>query len=86
MRNPMIMIGYLLGGAMVVIGLLVTIGQLTLRGDVDPMLGTIFGIVILLFGCYRLAVTDMKRRTEARQRRDASGSASSPGSHPGHVD
>ena len=74
MRNPMIMIGYLLGGAMVIIGLLVTIGQLTLRGDVDPMLGTVFGIVILLFGCYRLAVTDLKRRTEARQRRDASGS------------
>lgn len=74
MRNPMIMIGYLLGGAMVIIGLLVTIGQLTLRGDVDPMLGTIFGIVIFLFGCYRLAVTDLKRRTEARQRREASDS------------
>ncbi len=69
MRNPMIMIGYLLGGAMVIVGLLVTLGRLTLRGDVDPMLGTVFGLVILLFGCYRLAVTDMKRRTEARERR-----------------
>lgn len=69
MRNPMIMIGYLLGAAMVIIGLLVTIGQLTLRGEVDPMLGTIFGIVILLFGLYRLAVTDMKRRQQEREGR-----------------
>ena len=62
MRDPMLVVGYLLGAAMVVTGLLILAGLLRAPEQWDPTLGTIFGVIILLFGIYRLAMTETKRR------------------------
>ncbi len=70
-RNPMIIVGYILGGIMVIFGIFVLTGLFELRSDLDASLGTIFGIVILLYGLYRIAITDTKRRKEMREERRA---------------
>ncbi|MCB0710709.1 MAG: hypothetical protein KDD67_00115 [Ignavibacteriae bacterium] len=62
MRNPGIVIGYLLGGALVVAGILILTGLFKLRAAWDPLFATMFGIVTLLFGIYRIVLTDTKRR------------------------
>lgn len=67
MRNPMILIGYLLGGAMLIAGLLVLLGVLKLRAAENSAFGTLFGLVLLLFGVYRIAVTQGKQRRELRE-------------------
>lgn len=69
--NPMIIVGYILGSVMVIFGILVLTGYFELRSDLDPSLGAIFGIVILLYGLYRIAITDTKRRKESREERPA---------------
>lgn len=68
MRNPMTLIGYLLGTAMVIVGLLVLLGVLKLRAGDNSAFGTLFGLVLLLFGVYRIAVTQAKQRRELRER------------------
>ncbi len=70
-RNPMIIVGYILGSMMVIFGIFVLTGLFELRSDLDASLGTIFGIVILLYGLYRIAITDTKRRKEMREERRA---------------
>lgn len=64
-------IGYILGSAMVIVGALVLFGFFQFRGsagDSASMLRTIFGIVLMLYGIYRLAITQMQRRREERTR------------------
>lgn len=67
MRNPMTLLGYLLGGAMSVAGLLILFGVLELRAGNNSAFGTLFGVVLLLFGLYRIAVTQGKQRREMRE-------------------
>ena len=64
MRNPNLLIGYLLGGVMALAGILILSGFLKSRTTWDPLFGTIFGLVVLLFGIYRIVITDTKRRRE----------------------
>ncbi len=71
MKDPMIMLGYVLGAAMVCIGIAILAGLLALRGDVDPMLNIVFGGVVTLFGLYRVVVTHAKRKQKERQARAA---------------
>lgn len=67
--NPMLAIGYVLGTAMFLVGVAILSGLVELRNDVDPTLNTVFGIVILLFGIYRVVVTEAKRKAIARGER-----------------
>lgn len=69
MRNPMIVIGYLLGGAMLIAGILILLGVLKLRAGENTAFGTIFGLVLTLFGLYRIVVTQTRQRHEARESR-----------------
>jgi uncharacterized membrane protein YkgB len=57
-------IGYILGVAMLVVGVLVLAGlaMQNLGGEGGEMLRTMFGIVLILYGVYRVALTDMQRR------------------------
>lgn len=67
--RPMLIVGYLLGVVMFVVGLLVLLGYFQFRGSQGSsaaMVRTIFGIVLLLYGLYRIAVTDTRRRREGR--------------------
>jgi len=62
-------IGYILGTVMIVVGLLVLTGYFALRGSAGQggeMLRTIFGIVLVLYGIYRISITEMQRRREQR--------------------
>lgn len=62
-------IGYILGMVMFVVGLLVLVGFFEFRGSGDEggeMLRIIFGIVLMLYGLYRLSITEMQRRREQR--------------------
>ena len=67
MKDPILLIGYVLGSAMGVIGIIVLAGFITLQGDVDPIFNTAFGAMILLFGIYRLVVTEAKRKQKERE-------------------
>jgi hypothetical protein len=64
-------IGYLLGAVMIVIGALILFGLVELRyGDPQSgsMLRTMFGIVLVLYGIYRIAVSETARRRRAHDR------------------
>lgn len=52
---------------MSVAGLLILFGVLELRAGSNSSFGTLFGVVLLLFGLYRIAVTQGKRRRELRE-------------------
>ena len=69
MRNPAILVGYVLGGALIVAGLLILTGLFRLRAAWDPLFATMFGLVVLLFGIYRIVITDTKRRRQEREER-----------------
>ncbi len=78
MRTNLFWIGYVLGTVMVALGIAILTGFMKLRfadGEEASMLRTIFGIVLLLYGVYRFALTDMQRRRaareDARERREA---------------
>lgn len=63
------MIGYVLGVVMFVVGLLVLVGFFEFRGsnaEGGEMLRVIFGIVLMLYGLYRVSITEMQRRREQR--------------------
>jgi uncharacterized membrane protein len=59
-------IGYILGGAMVVVGTLILLGVIELQAGTVPMLRIMFGLVLLLYGVYRLSTTEMERRRRGR--------------------
>jgi hypothetical protein len=69
--GTMLAIGYILGAVMTVLGALVLLGFFELR-SADPasgaMLRTMFGIVLMLYGIYRIAVSEMTRRRRAYER------------------
>ena len=69
MRNPMILLGYVLGAAMLIIGLLILLGVFTLRTGEDSTFSTVFGLVLALFGVYRIVVTQSKQRQALRESR-----------------
>ena len=71
MRNPMFLLGYILGAAMAVAGVLVLIGVLRLRNGDDSAFSTMFGAVLLLFGIYRIVVTQTKQRRQLRESQDS---------------
>jgi hypothetical protein len=63
-------IGYILGTVMLITGVLVLSGVLFRFQTVPPeggnMLRTVFGIVLVLYGLYRLVLTEMQRRERRR--------------------
>lgn len=64
-------LGYILGSVMVVVGALVLVGFFEFRGsggESGSMLRTVFGLVLLLYGLYRLAITETQRRRAERGR------------------
>jgi len=63
-------VGFVLGSIMIVVGILILTDVLHLRAGLHPTFGTVFGVVVLLFGAYRIAVTDAKRRRDIRQMRN----------------
>lgn len=70
MRNPIILAGYVFGTLMFLAGIAVLTGLLQLRNDESsPMLATVFGVVLLLLGIYRLVLTRVKHQREDRERR-----------------
>ncbi len=69
MRPFLFWIGYVLGTVMLFIGLLVLTGALTFRGMEGAEGGTlrvVFGIVLMLYGIYRISFTEMQRRRARR--------------------
>jgi len=69
--RPIYLVGYILGTVMLIMGSLVIAGFFDFqRGSMDesPMLRTIFGLVLILYGIYRLAITETQRRREERSR------------------
>lgn len=63
------LIGYILGIVMFILGLLILVGFFEFRGSTGEsgeMLRTIFGIVLMLYGLYRLSITEMQRRRDQR--------------------
>ncbi len=69
MRNPVLLLGYIFGTAMAIAGVLILTGFLKLEGSNgdDHAFGTIFGLVLLLLGIYRLAMTEGKRKAMLRE-------------------
>lgn len=69
MRNPVLLLGYIFGTAMAIAGVLILTGFLKLQGSNgdDHAFGTIFGLVLLLLGIYRLAMTEGKRKALLRE-------------------
>jgi hypothetical protein len=73
MRGNLFWIGYVLGVAMLLLGGGVLAGYLTLRtfdGEGADLFRTVFGGVLVLYGIYRIVLTDMQRR---RREREANG-------------
>lgn len=70
MRPNILWLGYILGIVMLVVGVLVLLGQFGFQGDLSGNLPvrTIFGLVLILYGIYRLAITEMQRRRIERTR------------------
>ena len=69
MRNPVLLLGYIFGTAMAIAGVLILTGILQLRpgnGQNDGF-GTLFGIVLLLLGIYRLVMTQSRRKALIRE-------------------
>jgi len=70
MRGNLLWVGYILGVAMVVMGILILSGFFQLRGTEAgemPLLQTVFGVVLLLYGLYRLVMTHMQRKRVQRE-------------------
>lgn len=64
-------IGYVLGAVMIIVGALILTGFLELRfGDPQSgaLLRTMFGIVLMLYGIYRISVSEMSRRRREHER------------------
>jgi uncharacterized membrane protein HdeD (DUF308 family) len=64
-------VGYILGAVMLVMGVLVIAGFFQFRGGAmgeSSMLRNVFGLVLILYGIYRIAITESQRRREERSR------------------
>jgi uncharacterized membrane protein HdeD (DUF308 family) len=69
MSSNLYWIGYVLGAVMVIMGVLILSGFFALRWEDggDSTLRTVFGIVLLLYGVYRIVLTTMQRRRRERE-------------------
>lgn len=70
MRGNLLWVGYILGVAMLVMGILILSGFFQLRGTEAgqmSLMQTVFGVVLLLYGIYRLVMTDMQRKRAERE-------------------
>ncbi len=67
--SPTYLIGYVLGAVMLVMGVSVLGGFFVGNGGVmtDTTVRTVFGIVLILFGIYRIVITTQARKRGARQ-------------------
>ncbi|MBK8910954.1 MAG: hypothetical protein IPM61_06460 [Chlorobi bacterium] len=73
MRGNLLWVGYILGVAMLVMGILILSGFFQLRGTEAgqmSLLQTVFGVVLLLYGIYRLVMTNTQRKRQ-QQKEDA---------------
>jgi uncharacterized membrane protein HdeD (DUF308 family) len=65
----MLTVGYIVGFAMLLLGALILFGFFQFRdslGEGSDMLRTMFGIVLMLYGIYRLAMSETARRQKNR--------------------
>jgi hypothetical protein len=65
-----IKIGYFLGALMIITGGLLIAGILRIRDDADEgavMLRTVFGIVMMLYGIYRIVATQATLRRREKE-------------------
>ena len=65
----MLWIGYILGTVMFFMGLLVLLGYFQVQramGEGGETLRIVFGIVLMLYGIYRIAITETQRRRARR--------------------
>ena len=65
----MLLIGYILGTVMFFVGLLVLLGFFQFQGsmeDTGSTLRVVFGIVLMLYGVYRISITETQRRRARR--------------------
>jgi len=62
--SPSLVIGYILGAVMVVLGSSVVAGLFDSRGGMfaEPTARTVFGVVLILYGIYRIGVAYQARR------------------------
>jgi phosphate transport system substrate-binding protein len=58
--NPMKILNYAMGAVFLALGVAITAGWLTLRSP-DPKLKIMFGVVLILFGLYKIFMASMKR-------------------------
>ncbi len=66
----MLLLGYVLGSAMFLVGVLVLLGFFQFQGSMEEAgntLRVIFGIVLMLYGIYRISITETQRRRAGRQ-------------------
>lgn len=65
----MLMLGYVLGSVMLVMGVLVLLGFFQFQGgmgEAGDTLRVVFGIVLMLYGIYRISITETQRRRAER--------------------
>lgn len=69
--RPAILFGYITGMIMSVVGVLVLIGVFDSRWSVigsTAVVRNVFGTLALLYGIYRIVITDTHRRRDERMR------------------
>ena len=66
--SPTYLIGYVLGGVMLALGIAILGGAFDGRGGMfaSTMPRTVFGVVLLLYGIYRILMTNQARRRAMR--------------------
>lgn len=69
--SSMYLIGYVLGGVMLLMGISILGGFFVGNGGVmtDTTVRTVFGVVLILFGLYRIVVTTQARKRAEREQR-----------------
>lgn len=65
----MYQLGFILGAVMIVMGVLLVSGSLGFSGGPSPTLRVVFGVVVVLFGIYRIAITAAERQRRRRAAR-----------------
>lgn len=61
--SPVFLVGYLLGGLMIGLGIAILTGFFEGGGMMaEPIVRTVFGAVLILYGIYRIVMTNQARR------------------------
>ncbi|MBS1912467.1 MAG: hypothetical protein JST22_10815 [Bacteroidetes bacterium] len=69
--RPAILFGYITGTIMFVVGVLVLMGVFDSRWSLigsAALIRNVFGVLALLYGIYRIVITDTHRRRDDRMR------------------